>query len=136
MDAKSKAVVHAVRAASLIEYGGNTQYFKKACDIARKACDLDPNTSYWFYIYSLALTAQRHFVQSHKSSPTENEINAIQHAIMLSDGKNTAFNYHRMTLDRDTTIRNFHNNKNEKYTFEKNLQDNQTIVQMVKYVNT
>lgn len=136
MDPRSRATVYAIRAAVLTEYGGSINYYKKACECAKKACDLDPSTSYWFYIHSLALTAQRQFTQTHKSSPTESEINAIQQAIMLSDGKNTLFNYHRMTLDRDTTIRNFHINKNnkDKSLNTKNLQENKTIVQMIKYV--
>lgn len=137
MDSKSKATVNAVCAAVLTEYGGNSYIFKKACTSAKKACELDPNTSHWFYIYSLALTTQRQFLQSHKSNPSENEINTIQQAIMLSDGKNTLFNYHRMILDRDTAIRYYHDNKNKHNNswFEKNRQANKTIVQMVKYVN-
>lgn len=136
MDSKSRATVYAVRAAVFTEYGGSPHIFKKACNSAKKACDLDPNTSHWFYIYSLALTTQRQFLHSHKSNPTENEINAIQQAIMLSDGKNTAFNYHRMILDRDTAIRYYHKNKNnlDKSWIEKNWQANKTIVQMIKTI--
>lgn len=137
MDPKSRAAVHAVRAVVLNEYGGNPVYLKKAIDCAKKACDLDPNTSYWFYVYSLALTAHRHFLLTRKSKPNENEINSIQQAILLSDGKNTLFNYHRMTLDRDTAIRYYHDNKNlkDKSVYQKNLQDNKILVQMIKYVN-
>jgi len=137
MDSKSKATIHAIRAAVFIEYSGSPHILKRACDSAKKACDLDPNTSYWFYIHSIALTTQRQFLQSHKSYPTDNEINTIQQAIMLSDGKNTAFNYHRMILDRDTAIRYYHDNKNnhDKLWIEKNRQANKTIVQMIKYVN-
>lgn len=136
MDSKSKATVHAVRAAVFIEYGGNAHVFKRACNSAKRACDLDPNTSQWFYIYSLALTTQRQFLQSHKSNPTDNEKNAVQQAIMLSDGNNTVYNYHRMTLDRDTAIRYYHDNKNNsnKFWIEKNRQANRTIVQMVKAI--
>ncbi|XP_001944436.2 uncharacterized protein LOC100160066 [Acyrthosiphon pisum] len=136
MDSKSKATIHAIRAAVFTEYGGSPHIFKRACDSAKKACDLDPNTSHWFYIHSIALTTQRQFLQSHKSYPTDNEINAIQQAIMLSDGKNTAFNYHRMILDRDTAIRYYHDNKNnhDKLWIEKNRQANKTIVQMIKTI--
>lgn len=136
MDSKSKATVHAIHAAVLMEYGGNVHYFKKASKCISKACKLDPNTPHWFYIYSLTLTAERHALHSYKSCPTEYEINAIQQAIMLSDGKNVFFNYHRMTLDRDTTVHNFHNNinKRDKCAMEKNLQENKKIVQMIKYV--
>lgn len=135
-NSRSKATVYAIRASVLTEYGGNVNYLKKACECAKKACEIDPITSHWFYIYSLALTAQRHYMHTYKSRPTENEINAIQQAIMLSDGKNTSYNYHRMTLDKDITIRNYHQstNKYDKAVIEKNLQDNKRIVQMIKYV--
>lgn len=137
MDSKSRATIHAIRAAVFTEYGGSPHIFKRACDSAKKACDLDPNTSHWFYIHSVALTTQRQFLHSHKSYPTDNEINAIQQAIMLSDGKNTTFNYHRMVLDKDTAIRYYHDNKNnhDKLWIEKNLQMNKTLVQMIRYVN-
>lgn len=137
MDSKSKAAVHIIRAAVLIEYGRkNANYLKKASKFASKACELDSNTSYWFYIYSLSLTAERRLLHSYKSCPTENEINAIQQAIMLSDGRNTFYNYHRMTLDRDVTIYSFHNtlNKRDKCAMDKNIQENKKIVQMIKYV--
>lgn len=136
MDSKSRAAAHAIRSALLTEYGGNALNFKKACEYAKKACDLDPNTAHWFYIYSLALTAQRHFLHSIKSNPSENEIAAIQLAIRLSDGRNTFYNYHRMTLDKDITIYDYHNNinKKDKSMIEKNFQENKTIVQMIKYV--
>lgn len=134
MDSKSRAAVHAIRAAVLIEYGGNAVYFKKACECANKACDLDPATSYWFYLYSLSLTAQRHFLLTYKSCPKESEINAVQQAIMLSDGKNTHFNYHRMTLDKDTIIFKYHKSKKDKTCVDKNLKDNRIIVEMIKFV--
>lgn len=136
MDSKSRASVHAIRAAVLIEYGGNIIYIKKACEMAKKACDLDPKTSEWFYIYSLALTAHRHFLLPYKSIPTENELNTIHQAILLSNGKNTLFNYHKMVLYRDTTIGNYHNNKNknDKSMLKKNLQENKQIVHMIKTI--
>jgi hypothetical protein len=95
---------------------------------------LDPSSPHWFYIYAVALTKQRTFLHSYKSHPTENEINAIQHAIMLSDGKDTVFNYHRILLDKDTANRNYHDNINIKNNdmSEKNLQANQKIVDMIK----
>lgn len=137
MDSKSRAAVYAVRAAILIEYSGNPVYLKKAIDSAKKACDLDPSVPYWFYIHSLSLTAYRHFLLTHKSKPSDSEINSIQQAILLSDGDDTNFNYHRMILDRDNTIRYFHDNKNvkDKYVYYKNQQDNKTLVQMIEYVN-
>lgn len=128
--------MHAIHASILTEYNGDANDYKKACECAKKACDLDPSTSHWFYIYSLALTAQRIFSQSFKSSPTENEINAIQQAVKLSGGKNILFEYKKMTLKRDSIIGNFHSNKNknDKAVIQKNLLDNKSIVKMIKYV--
>lgn len=134
MDPKSRAAVHGVRAAVLIEYGGNAQYLKKACEYAKKSCETDPNNSYWFYIYSLALTSQRKFLQSYKSNPTENEKNAIQQAILLSNGKNPIFKYHEMLLNRDTIFQNFHKNKNDKSIIATNLKENKAIVKTIMYV--
>lgn len=138
MDPKSRAAVHAVRAAVLTEYGGDAKYLKKACECAKKSCELDPNTSHWFYIYSLALTAQRQFLQSFKSSPTENEKNAICQAILLSNGKSATFKFHEMILNRDTIFGNFHNNKNrnDKFMIAKNLEENKEIVKAIKYAKT
>lgn len=103
MDTKSKAAVYAVRAVILIEYGENLNYFKNACKYAYKACELDPDTSHWFHIYSLVLIAQRQFIHSqalyktknqllytNDECPTEKKINlAIQRAIIYSEEKCT-----------------------------------------------
>lgn len=103
MDNKSKAVVYAIHAAVLIEYGESHDCFKNACIYAKKACELDPETYHWFHIYSLILIIQRQFVHTHelytrkrllfhtnKMCPSENEINlAIQQAFMFSNGKST-----------------------------------------------
>lgn len=104
MDNKSKAAVYAIRAALLTEYGKSLECFKNASKYAKKACELDPKTSYWLHIYLLVLTAQRQFVYTHELysteikllqknnlCPTENEINlAIQRAVNFSDAKNTS----------------------------------------------
>lgn len=134
MDPKSRATVHAVRAAVLTEYGGDAKYLKKACECAKKSCELDPNNSHWFYLNSLALTAQRQFLQSYKSSPSDNEKDAIRQAILLSNGKNAFFKYHEMILNRDTIFGNFHNNKNknDKFMIAKNLEENKNIVSTIK----
>ncbi|XP_025197325.1 uncharacterized protein LOC112596062 [Melanaphis sacchari] len=134
MDSKSRASVHAIRAAVLIEYGGNLNYLKKACEMAKKACDLDPKTSYWFYIHSLALAAQRQFLQPYRSIPTEKEINAINQANTLFNGINTLFKYHEMVLFRETTVGNYHNNKNknDKFLNKNNFQDNKKIINMIE----
>ncbi|VVC40331.1 Hypothetical protein CINCED_3A024167 [Cinara cedri] len=136
MDPKSRAAVYAVHSAVLNEYYRNPTFLKKASYYAKKACDLDPNTSYWFYIFSITLTAQRQYFQTCKSKPTENEINAIQQAIVLSDGKNTLYNYQRMRLDKDTMINDYYDkkNKNDPLVYQKFVQDNQTLVQMIKTI--
>lgn len=121
MDSKSRASIHAIRAAVLIEYGDNFVYLSKACDMAKKACDLDSKTSHWYYIYSLALTAQRQLSSTHQLIPANNEINAIHQATVLSNGKNPLFNYHRLVID-DISI-----NKNE-------LLENKNIADIIKYV--
>jgi len=121
MNSKSRASVYAIRAAVLIEYGENIVYLSKACDVAKLACDLDSKTSHWFYIHSLALTAERKFLMSHKSKPTNDEINAINQAIFLSNGKNPLFTYHKMLLDVESI-----NNKK--------CLANQKIASMIKYV--
>lgn len=136
MESKSRAAVHAIRAAILIEYGRSKTHFKKACEVAKKACDLDAKNSYWFYIHSLALTAQRYFLLTYKSVPAENEINAINQANSLSNGKNALFNYHKMILSKNTAEGNYHNskNKNDKSMINKNIQDNKKVVHYIKYV--
>lgn len=136
MDSKSKATIFAIRAAVLTEYGKCPRFFKMACKYALNACKFDPNTSHWFYIYSLAMTAERHYLYSFKSCPTKYEINAIDHAIMLSCGRNTSFNYQKMKLHNDIIIYNFKNSKNQhdKYVKEKNLQENKQTVFMIRYL--
>jgi hypothetical protein len=105
MNFKSRATINAISAAVLTEYGANNIiYLQKACNNAKIACDLDPITSHWFYTYSLALTANRQF--SHKSNPTKNEINAINQAVMLSNGENVLFNYHQLILCNYDIVRN------------------------------
>lgn len=136
MDLKSKATVFGIHAAVLIEYGKYHRYYKTACQCAKNACKLDPNTSHWFYIYSLAMTAERHLLCTFRSCPTKCEKNAIQQAIMLSNERNISFNYQRMKLDKDTITSIFFSSKNrfDKYILEKNHQENKQIVLMIKYV--
>lgn len=134
MNSKPRAAVHAVRAAILTEYGGELTSFIKACESAKKACDLDPKTAYWFYIYSLSLTTRRHFLHSCRSGPAENEVNMIQQAVMLSEEKHPLFIFHKTIIYNDTVMNDFHtsSNKNDTKLIEKNLQENKTIVQMIK----
>lgn len=99
MDNKSKAAVHAIHAAILIEYGENPNCFKSACKYAEKAFELDSETSHWFHVYALMLITQKQFLCSHNLYDTEEpslKINemcqtknvidlAIQKAIMSSN---------------------------------------------------
>ncbi|XP_027852845.2 uncharacterized protein LOC114131742 isoform X1 [Aphis gossypii] len=128
MHSKSRASIHAIHAAVLIEYG-NPSYLKKACETAKKACALDPRTSHWFYIHSLALTAQRQFLLPYKSVPAKNEINAINQANILCNGINELFKYHEIVLFRETTVRSFYKNKNIK-SFIKIINIIKTLINM------
>ncbi|XP_026818295.1 uncharacterized protein LOC113557156 isoform X2 [Rhopalosiphum maidis] len=86
MNFKSRATIHAICAAVLTEYGANNMiYLKNACNNAK-------------------IASNRQF--SHKSNPTKNEINAINQAVMLSNGKNVLFNYHQLILCRYDIVRN------------------------------
>lgn len=90
MDNKSKAAVHAIHAVILIEYSKSINCFKNACKYAKKACELDPETSHWFHIYTLVLIAQRQSALTKNLCTTDNEIHlAIHQAVMFSDGKST-----------------------------------------------
>jgi len=135
MNNESKAAVHAIQAAVLIEYSNHEDSFNKAIECAKIACDLNPINCYWFYLYSLVLTAQRNFLQTYKSYPTETEKNAIQKAIELSDIQNINIMYHEIMLFKNTVLHKFHSNKNKnKYFNNKHLHDTKILVQMIKYV--
>lgn len=134
----SKAAVHAIQAAVLIEYGYNEDCFTKAVECVNIACDLDPNIPYWFYLHSLVLRAHRQFLFTYKSCPTKDEISTIQQAISLSNVQNIYFMYHEITLLKDTILYDFHKNKNEinkhKTQKEKHLSIEKKIILMIKYV--
>lgn len=133
MKPKSKAAIYATEAAVLIEYGGNKDYFERAEECSQKACNLNPSNSYWFYLHAIVLRTRRHFLQSFKSCPTDNEINAIEQSIMLSDVQNLFIRYHEIILFKETTLYNFHNKKNVLST---NIfrDDFYKVVDMIKYV--
>lgn len=134
----SKAAIHAIQAAVLIEYGYNEDCFKKAVECVKVACDLAPNVPYWFYLQSLVLRAYRQFLLTYKSCPTENERSTIQQAILLSNVQNIYFMYHEITLLKDTILYDFHKNKNEinkQMHKEKHLSKEKKIISMIKYVH-
>ncbi|XP_050062018.1 uncharacterized protein LOC114128803 [Aphis gossypii] len=129
LNIKSKATINAIRGAILTEYGANNMiYLKRACSNAKRACELDPTTSHWFYIYSLALTAIRQFF--HKSTPNICEINAINQACMLSNGKNALFNYQQLSLCRYDTVRNYNRDNNKNQQHEKCVSVVKNIISM------
>lgn len=131
MNIKSKATINAIRGAILTEYGANNMiYLKRACSNSKRACELDPVTSHWFYIYSLALTAIRKFF--HKSNPNKCEINAINQACMLSNGKNALFNYQQLILCRYDTVRNYYCGNNKKKSVIEKNQQHEKFVSIVK----
>lgn len=131
MSYNSKAAVHAIQAAVLVEYGNNEDCFKKAVECVNLACDLDPTISYWFYLHSLVLTAQRRFLLTYKSCPTENEKSTIQQAILLSNVQNMYILYHEITLFKDIVLNNKNKNKSQNH---KQLSEEKQIVLMIKYV--
>lgn len=132
LEYKSKATVYAIQAAVLIEYGRNENYFKKAIECVKMACDLNQTNSYWPYLHSLVLRAQRHFLNTYKSCPTINEKNAIEAAIALSD-QNVYIKYHKIILIKDEFLHNYHKNKNN-FDSDKHLFYEEKIVLMIKCV--
>ncbi|VVC40332.1 Hypothetical protein CINCED_3A016949 [Cinara cedri] len=137
MKAKCKAVVFAIEAAVLIEYGGSKDYFEKAEECSQKACNLNPSNSYWFYLHALVLRTRRVFLKTYKSCPTDNEIDSINQSIMLSNGQNLFIRYHEITLYKEKFFYNFYANKNKTNTFQKIKfgDDLYTIVNMIKLVS-
>jgi len=112
LDTKSRAAVYATQAAIYIEIGG--KLLQKAVENAKYACDLDSDTAYWYYIYSIAMTAQRQYQYSCKSTPTVAEFDAIQHAIILAHEPNPYFNFHRMNLMNNKILYHYYfNNSND-----------------------
>lgn len=130
---ESKAAVYAIKAAVLIEYGDNEDDLKKAVECTTRACDFNPTGAYWFYFHSLAQTAYRNHKQTSHSCPSNNEMNAIQQAIFLSNtSQKPNIMYHEIILFKDITLSNFHSNKNNEDI--QNLRNAKKLVQMIKYI--
>lgn len=136
MDSKSKASIYAIRAAVYIDIGG--QDLRNAVQYAKKACELDSDYGYWNYFYSVAMTAQRQYLNANKSCPTEAEFDAIQHAIILTTEPNPYFNYHRINLLQNkllyyTYSDNIKNNGNlNGFSSEKIKENFQNILELIK----
>lgn len=135
MNSKSKAAVYAIRATFCMEIGGKE--LENVVQYAKEACDLDPDTPQWHYFHSLAMTAQRQYLHTNKSCPTETEFDAIQHAIILANEPNAYFNLHRMILMTNKIL--YHHfdggnvicNKNEN-SFEKIKENLNSVVELIK----
>lgn len=132
MNDRSKAVVHAIHAAVLLEYSDSEDCFMEANECAETACNLDPTFSYWFYLHSLVLTAQRQFLYTKKSYTGVKENKAIQQAIKLSDTLNIYIKYHEIILLKDDVLYNFYS---KNYPSFKHVSDCKKIISMIKYVS-
>lgn len=135
MNSKSKAAVYAVRAAFCIEIGGKE--LENVVEYAKRACDLDPDTAEWHYFHSLAMTAQRQYLHTNKSCPTDAEFDAIQHAIILANEPNAYFNFHRMILMTNKIFHyhiNYDNtiNNHDENSLEKMKQNLNSIIELIK----
>lgn len=131
----SRAAVHAIHAAVCIEIGGEA--LQNAVKYAKQACDLDSDTAYWHYFHSVALTAQRQYLNTYKSCPTEVEFDAIQHAIVLVNEPNPYFNFHRMNLLQNKILYYYYDSdNNNKIVLENSSkqiqQDFQNIIELIK----
>lgn len=132
MHFKSKAAVYSLRSIVGMEYGSREMY--NITQYTKKACDLDSDTPYWSYFHSVAMTAQRQYLNTYESCPTESEFDAIQYAIILMKKPNPYFNYHRMNLMKNKIICHHYTNKSyiNKDSLEKVKQDYQNIVELIK----
>lgn len=136
MDSKSISSIYAIRSAVCIEVGG--QALQTAVQYAKKACELDSDYAYWSYFYSVAMTAQRQYQNTNKSCPTEDEFDAIQHAIILTTQPNPYFNFHRMNLLHNKILYNNYidtitsNNNLNGCSSEKIKQNFQNILELIK----
>lgn len=108
LNPKSRATVQAIHAGVCIEFGDKE--LKNAVRYAKKACDLDSDTSYWKYCHSVAMTARRQYEYTCKSCPTEAEFDLVQHAIILANEPNPYFNFHRMNLMKNKILYHYHLN--------------------------
>lgn len=135
LSTKARAAIYCVQAAVCIEYGG--EILEKAAVNAKIACELDPETAYWHYVYSLALSARRQFLKTNKSCPTEAEFNAIQYAIILLGNEQNPYMYfHRMHLMKTKVLfhhdlNNNNNNKNNEEFSSKLKKDYENIAALI-----
>jgi len=137
LNSKSRAAVNALRAAVCLEIGGKS--LQNIVQYAKTACELDPDTVQWKYYLSIAMTAQRQYLNTNISCPAEDEFDSIQQAIILSNEPNPYFNFHRMHLMTNKILYHHQNNnisksnKNEN-TLEKTKKDFLNIIELIKSV--
>jgi hypothetical protein len=113
LDSKSRAAINALHAAVCIEIGGKS--LQNVVQYAKTACELDPDTVQWNYFLSVAMTAQRQYLNTNISCPSNTEFDSIQQAIILSNEPNPYFNFHRMHLMTNKILYYYHfdNNRGE-----------------------
>jgi len=139
LDSKSRAAINAIRAAVCIDIGG--QSLQNVVQYAKTACELDPDTVQWNYFLSVAMTAQRQFLNTNISCPTNEEFDSIQQAVILSNEPNPYFNFHRMHLMTNKILYHYHldNNRGKstrnKNKLEKIKKDFLNIKELIKYTH-
>lgn len=139
LNVKSRAAVNALHAVVCIDIGGKV--LRNVVQYAKTACELDPDTVQWNYFLSIAMTAQRQYLNTNISCPTDAEFDSIQQAIILSNEPNPYFNFHRMHLMTNKILYHYHldSNKNENYenknALEKIKKDFLNIIELIKYSN-
>jgi len=138
LNSKSRAAVNALHAAVCLEIGGKS--LQNIVQYAKTACELDPDTVQWKYYLSIAMTAQRQYLSTNISCPTEDEFDYIQQAIILSNEPNPYFNFHRMHLMTNKILYHYYQDNNisksnkNKNTLEKTKKDFLNIIELNKSV--
>ncbi|XP_026823304.1 uncharacterized protein LOC113561210 [Rhopalosiphum maidis] len=138
LDSKSRAAINALHAAVCIEIGGKS--LQNVVQYAKTACELDPDTVQWNYFLSVAMTAQRQYLNTNISCPTNTEFDSIQQAIILSNEPNPYFNFHRMHLMTNKILYHYHfdNNRGENTGNENAMEtikkDFLNIIELIKAI--
>lgn len=134
LDSKSRAAVNALHAVVCLDIGGKSM--KNVVQYAKTACELDPDTVQWNYYLAIAMTAQRQYLNSNISCPTEDEFDSIQQAVILSNEPNPYFNFHRMHLMTNKILYHYHHDNNKSKSNENELKkvkkDLLNIIELIK----
>lgn len=133
MSSKSRAAVYAVRSAVCAETAGAAApRWSAAVRYAEKACDLDPDTAYWHYLRSVALTGRRQRTTSCQSCPADAEFDAVQRAVISADQPNPYFNVHRARLMANKLLYRYRRDDDDDSP-ERIRRHFDTVVGLVKY---